>query len=206
MTPRFEFHPATAERWADVEKLFGPRGACAGCWCMFPRLPRAEFHAGSGEPNRRKLRTLVRGGEEPGILAYANDEPVGWCALAPRRQYPRIEKSRLFGGAEVPAETWSVVCFFVARPFRRQGLTIKLLEAASRYARSRGARMLEGYPVEPRKPTADAFAWTGHAAAFRAAKFVEVARPSPTRPLMRRALARSRSAPRPAPRRSTARG
>jgi len=159
---------------------------------MYPRLSRAEFHAGAGDPNRRALRALVRNAREPGILAYAGGEPVGWCALAPRADYPRIERSRLFGRDEPPRGTWSVVCFFVARPHRRQGLSVRLLEAAAAHARAHGASVLEGYPVEPVKPTADAFAWTGCASAFRAAGFSEVARPSPTRPLMRRALGRAR--------------
>ena len=65
-----EFHPATASRWRDVEKLFGERGACAGCWCMWPRLTRAEFRAGQGAKNKRALARIVGSGEPPGILAY----------------------------------------------------------------------------------------------------------------------------------------
>jgi GNAT superfamily N-acetyltransferase len=184
---RVTFHAATPERWADIEALFGPRGACGGCWCMFPRLRGAEFTRNKGAPNRRALRGLVARGTEPGILAYAGSEPIGWCALAPRESYPRIGHSRLFGG-ESPRGTWSVVCFFVARPWRARGLCARLLDAAAVHAKRHGATMLEGYPIEPRGATADAFAWTGHVSSFRNAGFREVARPSPTRPLMQRAL------------------
>ncbi len=154
---------------------------------MFPRQRGGAFSAGKGEPHRRALRALVTSGAEPGILAYAGAEPVGWLALAPREHYPRIGHSRLFGEAAPPG-TWSVVCFFIARANRGQGLSARLLEAAAAYARRRGARVLEGYPSEPRGRTADAFTWTGHVSSFLAAGFDEVARPSPTRPLMRRVL------------------
>ena len=186
---RIEFHPATPERWADVESLFGPRGACAGCWCQWPRLRGAEFTHGKGEPNKRALRRQVQGGVEPGIIAYVDGAPAAWCALAPRESYPRVTHSRLFAGDAPAPETWSVVCFFVARPYRGQRLTVGLLAAAAAYAQGRGARLLEGYPVDPgTRRAADAFVWTGLASTFVAADFTEVARPSPTRPLMRRVL------------------
>jgi len=190
---RIEFHPATAERWADVEQLFGPRGACAGCWCQWPRLRGPEFSRGKGAPNKRALRRQVTSGTEPGIIAYVDGAPAAWCALAPRESYPRITNSRLFAADPDPA-TWSVVCFFVARPYRGQRLTVRILDAAAAYAKAHGARQLEGYPVDPgKRRVADAFVWTGLASTFAAAGFEEVARPSPTRPLMRRTLGRKRA-------------
>lgn len=187
--PRFEFHPATADRWADVVKVFGPRGACAGCWCMWPRLPSAEYRRGSGAPNRRRLERLVRGGEPPGLLAYADGEPVGWCALAPRSDYPRLETSRVMAPVD-DRPVWSVVCFFVLKEWRGRGLSVRLLREAARYAASRGARILEGYPTAARSRQSAAFVWTGLASAFEAAGFREVARRSPSRPIMRRTLRR----------------
>ncbi|TMQ69139.1 MAG: GNAT family N-acetyltransferase, partial [Candidatus Eisenbacteria bacterium] len=193
--------PATSDRWADVERLFGPRGACAGCWCMYPRLSGAEFRAGAGEGNRRRLQRLVREGPPPGLLGYLDGEAVAWCALAPREAYPRLEHSRTLARVD-DRPVWSIVCFFVARPFRRRGLTVEMLGHAARYARERGARVLEGYPVDPRSgKTADAFAWWGVTAAFLAAGFREVARRSPTHPIVRLELgasrARSRAAAKP---------
>jgi GNAT superfamily N-acetyltransferase len=86
---------------------------------------------------------------------------------------------------------WSVTCLFIARPYRRRGLSVELLKAASKYAARRGARILEGYPVEPKKGRLpDAFAWTGLVSAFRAAGFDEAARHSASRPIMRRVLRR----------------
>lgn len=184
--------PATAERWADLEALFGPRGACAGCWCMFFRLTGKQLDAGKGDGNRGRLRALVEAGAEPGLLAYdPNDdggEPVGWVALAPRSEYTRLDRSRILAPVD-ERPVWSVVCFFVRRGHRRRGLTVALLEAAARHAAGRGARVLEGYPVEPKGgQTADTFAYHGLASAFREAGFTEVARRSATRPIMRREL------------------
>ncbi len=183
------FHPLTPDRWPDLERLFGPRGGCAGCWCMWFRLTRAEFERMKGSANRDALRALVERGPPPGILAYADGEPVGWCALAPRSSYSLLSRSRILAPVD-DEPVWSVVCFFVARAHRRRGVTVELLRAATRHARERGARVVEGYPVEPKAGrTADTFAYHGVASAFRDAGFTEVARRSETRPIMRRTVA-----------------
>jgi GNAT superfamily N-acetyltransferase len=183
---KFAFHPLTPERWSDLEKLFGPRGACGGCWCMWWRLARSEFTKLKGTGNRRAFRKIVESRAEPGILAYHDGEPVGWCAIAPRAQYPVIERSRTLKAID-DQRVWSVSCFFIARPFRGQGVAEALLQAAVKFARQKGAKIVEGYPVEARKGRLpDAFAWTGVPPIFQAAGFREVARRSPTRPIMRR--------------------
>jgi GNAT superfamily N-acetyltransferase len=179
------FHPLTPERWPDLEALFGPRGACGGCWCMWWRVPRSAFGQGKGEGNKRTLRALVESGAAPGILAYDGERPIGWCAVEPREAYPALERSRILRRVD-DAPVWSVTCFFVARGYRRRGVTVQLLEHAVAYVRERGAQIIEGYPVEPKAgATADVYAFTGTAAAFRRAGFVEVARRSETRPIMR---------------------
>lgn len=184
-----EIHPLTSDRWADLEILFGPRGACAGCWCMWWRLPAAAFKTGKDVANREAFRTLVATtAEPPGLLAYAGSTPAGWCALAPREDYPRLERSRTLARID-DASVWAITCFFVARPYRRQGLTTRLLTAAVAHAYGRGARIVEGYPVDPRSPKVpDVFAWTGFLSSFKAAGFVEVGRRSPSRPIMRYAI------------------
>ena len=154
---------------------------------MYWRRSAAEYERGKGRGNRDALRRLVAGGAMPGLLAYAAGAPVGWCAVAPRQAYPRLERARVLKRID-DRPVWSVVCLFVAKKCRRRGVSVALLEAAAAFAASRGARILEGYPVEPRGAMPDAFAWTGTAAAFRAAGFREAARGSPTRPIMRRAL------------------
>lgn len=179
------FHPLTPDRWADFEKLFGPRGACGGCWCMYWRLSRPQYEDQHGELNRRSIKALVDSGAIPGILAYEEDEPVGWCSIAPREEFPTLGRSRILKPVD-DQPVWSVVCFFVARKQRRKGLTVQLLKAAIEYARSNGARVIEGYPVEPKEgKSPDVFVYTGLASAFKQAGFVEVVRRSETRPIMR---------------------
>ncbi|MCI0351922.1 MAG: GNAT family N-acetyltransferase [Acidobacteriales bacterium] len=174
----------TAARWTDLEKLFGERGACGGCWCMTWRLSRSQFEAQKGRLNRRGFRKIVEK-SPPGILAYCNDEPVGWCAVAPREQYPVLERSRVLKPID-SQPVWSITCLFVAKPFRRSGMSVALLKAARDYARQQGASIVEGYPVEPYTANMPAvFAWTGLVSAFRKAGFKEVARRSRTRPIMR---------------------
>lgn len=180
------FHPLTPERWPDLKTLFGPRGACGGCWCMTWRLRRAEFDKGKGEANERAFQTLVANNAQPGVLAYVNGAPVGWCAVAPRKDYPALGRSRVLAPVD-DYPVWSITCLYVARPYRRQGMSARLLEAAVAFAGERGARVVEGYPVEPY--TTDmpaAFAWTGLVSAFQKAGFSEVLRRSKTRPIMRR--------------------
>ena len=189
--PQYQFHPLTPQRWDDFETLFGPRGACGGCWCMYWRLSRSQFETMKGSGNRQAIKELVEAGEMPGLLAYAGEQAVGWCALAPREAYPVLERSRVLQRVD-DQPVWSVVCFFTAKPFRRKGLTVHLLRAAVEYAAGHGARLVEGYPVEPKpkdgvdQPAVPApFAYTGLASVFRQAGFVEVLRRSETRPIMR---------------------
>ncbi len=203
--PRWRIVPVTPSRWPDLEQLFGPRGACAGCWCMFMRLPTAEYRRGQGEGNRRALRALVQR-KPPGLLAYEDGEPVGWIAVAPREEYQRLENSRVL--SPVPGErVWSSPCFYVKAGHRGGGLSLALLEAAAAFAARKGAAALEGYPnANSAKQQAAAFVWTGFESTFLRAGFTEVARRSPKRPILRRTLGRGARAASPrtrAPRAAT---
>ena len=183
-----KIHPLTAKRWPDLETLFGKNGACAGCWCMWWRLQRAEWIRQKGAGNRGALKKIVERKETPGLLAYAGRRPIGWCALASREVYPRLDRSRILKRVD-DQPVWSVVCFFVAREFRRRGVTVRLLEAAVDHARKHGAKIIEGYPVETKQAgMPDVFAYTGLVPAFRKAGFIEVERRSKSRPIMRRVL------------------
>jgi GNAT superfamily N-acetyltransferase len=184
-------HPATPDRWKDIEKLFGERGACGGCWCMFWRRPRKEWDAGRGSGNKRALKKIVTRGDAPGVIGYVKDEPVAWCAVAPRSVYTALEKSRVLKPVD-DKPVWSVSCLFVLKAYRRRGVSIKMLEAAAAFARDRGASIVEGYPVEPSsEKVPDPFIWTGTPAAFQKAGFKEIARRSKTRPILRRTLRRT---------------
>jgi len=188
------FLPATPSRWADLDALFGERGACGGCWCMAWRLPRRESQAGKGARNRRALRKIVASGEKPGILGYLGGEPVAWCSVAPREKFVVLANSRVLRPVdEVPV--WSVSCMFVKKPHRRRGISVQMLRAAVEFAAKQGAMVVEGYPVEPSMTKMpDPFIWTGIPAAFRAAGFTEVLRRSPGRPIMRFEIRRRRRA------------
>ena len=189
MENAYEFHPLTPDRWADFEALFGERGACGGCWCMWWKLARSEFERSKGLGNRTAMHALVEAGETPGLLAYDPANPaggaVGWCALAPREKYPVLGRSRILKPVD-ENPVWSVTCFFVAKPYRTRGLTVDLLGAAIDFAAKSGAHILEGYPISPKTGKVPApFAYTGFESAFRKAGFVEVLRRSETRPIMR---------------------
>jgi GNAT superfamily N-acetyltransferase len=188
----FTYHILTQERWDDFERLFGPRGACGGCWCMWWRVQAKEFERNKGEGNRRAMRKLVARGTVPGILAYHGGEAVGWCSVAPRADFPRLERSRILAPVD-ERPVWSIVCLFVAKQWRRRGVSEGLVEAAVRYVRKTGGRIVEAYPVDTDgKAMPDAFAFHGLASTFVKVGFTEAARRSKTRPIMRKRLGTER--------------
>lgn len=195
--PRVTVAKASAARWQDLERLFGPNGGCAGCWCMWFRQGGQEFRARHGEHNRRALKRLVAAAVAPGVIAYQEGAPVGWCAVAPREQYPRLLRSPTLAPVD-ERRAWSVTCFYITPKLRRGGLGRPLLEAAVKHARAHGARLIEGYPIDPvtRKVT-NSEAYHGLVSTFRSCGFREVERRSPNRPIMRLEL---RAGARPAAR------
>jgi GNAT superfamily N-acetyltransferase len=181
----FQAFPLTLELWQDFEGLFGPRGACAGCWCMYWRLARSVYKSGAGEGNREKLLSMVRAGSFTGLLGYLDGETAGWISFGPRSDFSTLDRSRLLKPLD-GRPVWSIVCFFIARRFRNQGVSLLLLNAATQYAKEHGIGILEGYPVIPKhKKGADVFMYTGIASAFQKAGFEIAARPSESRAIMR---------------------
>ena len=212
------FYPADASRWSDIEELFGERGACGGCWCMFWRVSRKQFEQNKGAGNKRAFKRIVmqssrsKGGtqhsssksgtkgslskegkrHEPGVIAYHGKEPIGWCAIAPREEYVALERSRILKPVD-DKPVWSISCLFIKKPYRRKGVSSLLLRAAVDFAASRGASVVEGYPVKPSmEKMPDPFLWPGVPSAFRAAGFKEVLRRSASRPIMRIEIERSK--------------
>lgn len=152
---------------------------------MLWRLTHAEFERQKGQGNKEAMKAIVEAGAVPGILAYLDERPIGWCAIAPRANYPALARSRVLKPID-DTPVWSVACLFVAKEHRRKGISVQLLSAAVEYVRQQGGKVVEGYPVEPKSRTMPAaFVWTGLAAAFLSAGFVECARRSETRPIMR---------------------
>lgn len=171
--------------WRALELLFGANGACGGCWCMHWRIRGAKaWTQVQGEPNRRALRALVESGAARGVLAFAGDEPVGWCALGPKAEFARLAASRTLA-TDGPAGTWSVPCFFVPARRRGRGIASALLARAVTQARAAGARRVEGYPVRVKRGERypQTFAFVGVPALFEKAGFTQLARPGEARPI-----------------------
>ncbi len=181
----------TEETWPALETLFSTNKTVGGCWCTWFMRPHKEVQAGWGEGNKAFLRSHV--GSPLGLLALdddrPDDRPVGWVAVAPRPVYPRLERSKVAASDPGP-DTWSVTCFFVHPAARRRGLAATLLEEAVGYAAARGARSVEGYPVDTggrKRLSGDLF--HGTLEMFLAAGFTLVDRRGTRRALVRRDLA-----------------
>jgi GNAT superfamily N-acetyltransferase len=180
-TPRLQVHPVTRERLPDLAQFSGQHGKFGYCSCMRWRMRSAEFQRSTKEGRVAALKGLVRRGTPVGVLAYADGEPVGWCSIAPRETYGALERSRALPRLD-DAPVWSVVCFFVDRHVRRQRVTLGLLKGAVEYARSQGAKIIEGYPVEPGPRL---YTYMGSPATFRRAGFRDVTPPGQARQVMR---------------------
>jgi GNAT superfamily N-acetyltransferase len=191
MSERLTIRDLTPSLWPAMQSLFGERGACGGCWCMYWRLNKDErWDELKGNRARARMRALVRNGEALGALAFASAEPVGWCAYGRRQDFVRLERARTLACTDAE-HVWSIPCFFIKTDWRDQGVATALLEHALKSLRRRGAKIVEGYPVnlkgEERLP--NAFAWTGTRAMFESAGF-RLAGPATTSKVrMRRRLA-----------------
>lgn len=176
--------PLTPSRWDDFEELFGPHGACGGCWCMTPRLPRTTFEAGKSGGNKRRMKALVKKGPPPGVLGYLGKECVAWCAIGPREDFDSLSRSRIFKSVD-DEPVWSITCFYLRKDARGRGLMTEMARAAAAWAKKQGARIVEAYPTDKPPGQPDVFLWTGISSGFERAGFHEVARRSKNRPIMR---------------------
>jgi GNAT superfamily N-acetyltransferase len=184
MTSELSFKPLKRNLWTDFEELFGPNGACAGCWCMFWKLRGKAYEEARNSETRQMHKSIVDSGISTGLLAYLHGEVVGWIAVEPREAYPRLEHSRTLKAID-DQRVWSVTCFFIAKKYRRKGITVELLKAAIEHVKKQGGRIVEGYPVDAEKNLPAPSIYTGTASAFEQAGFKEVARRTPTRPIFR---------------------
>jgi GNAT superfamily N-acetyltransferase len=193
-----QVQPLTPGRWDDLVALFDRPGDPRGCWCMYWRVPSRQFQGLWGRGARAAFEKVVDAGPPPGLLAYREGRPVGWCAVAPRESYPRVLRSPTVKPLDDQPACWAVVCFYVERSERRGGVAAALLAAAVEFAAGHGAEAVEGYPKDTeggRRHANEMF--VGSAAMFRRAGFEEVGRRSPTRPIMRRRLGGGQRARRP---------
>lgn len=172
--PHFEVVAFTADRWDDFANLCRQMGPNRSCWCAWWWEAPGEART---EPRQATMRRAVEEGPPPGLLAYAAEIPAGWVAFGPRAGYPRLQHSPDARSEADPTEVFAVPCFFVAEPFRGQGLNRVLLDAAVAAAEARGARAVDGIPVDVRAKARTASAsYTGRLEPFLEAGFVEVAR------------------------------
>lgn len=182
-------HPLTPDRWPDLEAVFEAKGCsmARGCWCMYYRESgsvEAPVGVSGSEDRRRRFRALADRDPPAGLVGYRDGVPVGWVALAPRADYPRLRRSPVAKAVDdVPV--WSVVCFVVPPAHRHQGVATGLLRGAIEFARAHGAPALEAYPIDKQVPGADAWLWNGAMSMYRKAGFVEVVRRRPERPVVR---------------------
>jgi GNAT superfamily N-acetyltransferase len=184
--------PATPDRWEDVVTAFGRRGDNPSwCWCqLFLRPATGAALPASATDNRRSLQEEVtRASVPPGLLAYLNEQPVGWTRVGPRSGFPGVQENRALARVLTEdAGVWWVTCFAVDGRRRRAGVGTALLRAAIAFARANGATAVEGHPVDVAALRAakvgGSAIFTGTKAMFSAAGFTEIGRTSPTRPVM----------------------
>ncbi len=159
-----------------------------GCWCLYYRVTgTVSVSSAAGVDHKKQLCDLVDGGTVPGLVGYVEGAPVGWISLGPREDYLKLQRSPIMKPVD-DAEVWSIVCTYVAKSHRGQGLQHQLLAGAIDYARGEGVRTLEAYPVDkPERSHAD-FMFFGSRGLYERAGFREVVRRSPTRVVMRRGL------------------
>ncbi len=189
---KIEYKELKPSLWKDIEKLFGPNGGCAGCWCMWWRLPKGGklWQEMRGAKAKRMFQGLVKKGQVLGILAYADGQPVGWATFGPRTDFPRLETAKAYSVKDV-AEIWSVPCFYIPAGYRNKGIARGLLAAVIQVTKKHKAKILEGYPVpltKAGKKLPAAWSWTGPLKIFEEAGFKIVQRQSYSRPLVRKKL------------------
>jgi GNAT superfamily N-acetyltransferase len=173
--------PLTPNLWPALEDLFGEKGACSRCWCMYWRLG-ASYRNRPPEHNKSDFREIVMKGPPPGLLAFKGDQAVGWCQLTPRDALPWLDRAwRLKRVDDVPV--WSISCFYIRIGYRKRGITSALIEEAVNMARKAGAPAIEAYPLDAELTPSTS--GTGYASTFARMGFKVIARHVPPRPIMR---------------------
>jgi GNAT superfamily N-acetyltransferase len=188
----YRIQTLTPDLWPQLEELFGPVGACNGCWCMYWRIGSA-YTQRPREENKKAFKSVVKKGPPPGVLAFADDLCVGWAQVTPRAALPGLDRARFTKAVDDKA-VWSVSCFFVRKGWRGKGVSKALIDAAVAYAKKQKAPALEAYPMTTDQKRSNSGMYTGSASAFAKAGFKIVAEPAKHRPTMRLDLAKKRAA------------
>ena len=180
------FEPLTKANWLQFTELFGERGACGNCWCMYYRLNKSDFIEGKVDGgNKQAMKDLVWSDAPTGLMGFYDGKAIAWCAFAPREDFPKMARSRVHKPID-DAAVWSVTCFFIDKNFRRMGVSVALLNGLISYARSQNIKIIEAYPTIPTQASLpDSFAWIGLYRSFERAGFEIVDRTSKSRPMVR---------------------
>ncbi|MBS1584510.1 MAG: GNAT family N-acetyltransferase [Bacteroidetes bacterium] len=180
------FEPVTKKNWGKFVQLFGEKGACGNCWCMYFRLKKSEFEEGKrDEGNKQAMKDLVSDGMPVGIIGLYDGEPIAWCAFAPRTDFLKLQNSRVHKPID-DEPVWSIPCFFIAKGYRRMGVSVAMLKGVIDYARKKKIKIIEAYPTIPTQDKLpDAFAWIGLYKSFQRAGFKIVDKTSKHRPMVR---------------------
>jgi len=180
------FEPLSKENWGKFVQLFGEKGACGSCWCMYYRLKKQDYQEGKqDEGNKNAMKELVWDDQPTGILGFYEGQPIAWCAFAPRENYLKLEKSRVHKRID-DLPVWSIPCFFIDKQFRKQGVSVELLKGVISYAMKEGIKVIEAYPTIPTTvKLPDSFAWIGLYKSFERAGFKIVDQTSSNRPMVR---------------------
>ncbi|UOE44816.1 GNAT family N-acetyltransferase [Agromyces larvae] len=191
----FRIVPAHTVPFADVEAVFGTRGDPATCWCQWFKIPGSDWRESVPELRARLADQVADASTDPGLIAYDGDAPVGWVAIEPRSRLPRLRTSRIVadGSAQPDLDddgVWALTCFVVPRAHRRRGVAGGLARAAVEHAAAHGARVVEGYAIDPsaKSKASAAELYVGTVSMFVGAGFDVVARPTATRVVMQRRL------------------
>ena len=193
--PSISVVPANHASCDDLRTLFGTRGAASWCQCQRYKLrPREAFRSFPVEERARRLHEQTDCGHPEsdttsGLVAYLDREPVGWCAVEPRPEYEgllRVFRVPWDGRDEDKTDdaVWAVTCLFARAGFRKRGVSRALARAAVAFARDRGARAIEAYPIIAKNVITEEL-HVGTPSVFADAGLVEVSRPTLRRLVMR---------------------
>ncbi|MDR9416393.1 MAG: GNAT family N-acetyltransferase [Gracilimonas sp.] len=182
-------HPVTKSRWEDLVQLFQAHGNPNYCWCMTWRMPGRAFRNCSSQNRQKALKQNVQDNIPIGLIGYIQKKPIGWCSIAPRETYARLERSRTIPRID-DKNTWAITCFFISPEYQQKGMSLKLLKEAVNYACSKGAEVVEGYPVKPKEVDGKinykvSYRFMGYLSTFRKAGFKDMTPQNNQRKIMR---------------------
>ncbi len=188
-----DIQPLTSDFWHAFEDLFGKQGACYGCWCTHFRLPPATRRENNRERNKEHIKARIERGPPPGLLAFEDDQALGWMQVGPRADVPEWNNAGRGSAPVDPADAsdpavWAISCFFLRTKARGRGLTHQLVKAGLAFARENKARMVEACPMDLSRDSRSIGLFVGSSRVFEKAGFERIVERKAGRPLMRYVL------------------